>query len=487
MIPAHLRRSYLARQVGSLHLAQLADATGVAPLRSISWHNAALRLGVALPLFVVHDLGLLFAAPRGAGGWFDQGASGTASGEARRASPSARPRNVPPDALGPLTSWRELLLALADADVVQRAPRLRLPDDAIGLVVCRVLADAWQSWGYRSKATGAEELPLDPSVLGPADVAAAYADFDPAPWWAFLGHLAARRWHVLAAIEQVELETLKLAGLLGEEGVGVRGDPLDLFAALGSHEANEIARFSLELLPSVLETRRAAGVQAFAQDGYTSLERRGALDSLVPSELAHDDEVLALKMLEGDLLYYGRERRSEDDRRLAYLLVDASASMRGTRQVFARGLALALAKRLTLAGDEVWLRFFDAKLHELHRARGGTLDVPAILTFRGERGRNYGRVFRQLTAELERARKETAAQVTVFVITHGQCHAPVEEVQRVQKLARLHAVIVQPSSSVALDWLAYTDGHQVVGPEAFTSSPARRAKGLAVALGAGSR
>ena len=469
MIPAHLRRSYLARQVGSLALAQLVDPAALAPLRAIAWHNAALRLGLTLPLFVVHDLGLLFAAPRGAGGWH----------------PTAnRPRGVGAEAEAPLRAWRETILALADADVVRRASRMRLSDDVIGLVVSRLVRDAWQSWSYRAKTTGAEPLPLDPTILSPADVAGAFADFDPAPWWAFLGHLAARRWHVLAAVEQIELETLKLAGLLGEEGAS-GSDPLDLLAAIGSHEASEIARFSLELLPSVLETRRAAGVQAFAHDGYTSLERRGTLDSLVTSELAHDDEVLALKLLEGDLLYYGRERRAQDERRLAYLLVDSSASMRGTRQVFARGLALALAKRLALGGDEVWLRFFDAKLHELYRARAGVLDVPAILTFRGERGRNYARVFRQLASELERARKEAGADITVYLITHGQCHPPVEEVQRVRKLARLHAVIVQPSSDVQLDWLAHVDRHQVIRGEALSSGAARRAQGLAVALGAG--
>lgn len=465
MIPAHLRRSYLARQVGSLALAQLVDPAGLAPLRAIAWHNAALRLGLTLPLFVVHDLGMLFAVPRGPGGWQVAPARGDA----------------------PLAAWRETVLALADADVVRRASRMRLSDDVIGLIVSRLVRDAWQSWAYRAKTTGAEPLPMDPTLLGPGDVVAAFADFDPAPWWAFLGHLAARRWHVLAAVEQIELETLKLAGLLGEEGGGAGGDPLDLLAAIGSPEATEIARFSLELLPSVLETRRAAGVQAFAFDGYTSLERRGTLDSLVPSELAHDDEVLELKLLEGDLLYFGRERRAQDERRLAYLLVDSSASMRGQRQVFARGLALALAKRLALTGDEVWLRFFDAKLHELYRARAGVLDVPAILTFRGERGRNYARVFRQLASELERARKEAGSDVTVYLITHGQCHPPVDEVQRVRKLARLHAVIVQPSAEVQLDWLAHVDRHQVIRGEALTSGAARRAQGLAVALGAGGR
>ena len=48
--------------------------------------------------------------------------------------------------------------------------------------------------------------------------------------------------------------------------------------------------------------------------------------------------------------------------------------MRGQRQVFARGLALALIKKLTLEGDEIWVRFFDSRLHEtvkIARSRPG--------------------------------------------------------------------------------------------------------------------
>ena len=49
-------------------------------------------------------------------------------------------------------------------------------------------------------------------------------------------------------------------------------------------------------------------MQRFSIDGYASIERRGGPDALLPSELAHDEETLTLKMLSDDLLYYGRER-----------------------------------------------------------------------------------------------------------------------------------------------------------------------------------
>ena len=56
--------------------------------------------------------------------------------------------------------------------------------------------------------------------------------------------------------------------------------------------------------------------------------------------------------------------------------------MRGQRQVFARGLALALIKKLTLEGDEIWVRFFDSRLHETIKigALGpGAGAVPAVV------------------------------------------------------------------------------------------------------------
>ena len=67
-----------------------------------------------------------------------------------------------------------------------------------------------------------------------------------------------------------------------------------------------------------------------------------------------------------------------------------------------RGLALALIKKLTLEGDEIWVRFFDSRLHETIKIiRSGQVPVPYLLSFRSERGRNYGKVFRQFDVKLD--------------------------------------------------------------------------------------
>ena len=104
---------------------------------------------------------------------------------------------------------------------------------------------------------------------------------------------------------------------------------------------------------------------------------------MVLTQLAFDDEVFEQKLVDRELFYYTHEKQYENERRVHYVLVDGSASMRGVREVFARGLALALCKRLALLGEEVILRFFDSRLYEgrarlaIDRPRRGPLR-PAI-------------------------------------------------------------------------------------------------------------
>ena len=92
------------------------------------------------------------------------------------------------------------------------------------------------------------------------------------------------------------------------------------------------------------------------------------------------------------------------------VVIDASASMRGEREIFARGLAIALGKKLQLAGEEVWHALL--RLAPLRRAAGDGRSLPAawLLGFKGERGRNPARVFAQLATEIALLRARDAAR-----------------------------------------------------------------------------
>src|SRR5439155_12068200 len=122
---------------------------------------------------------------------------------------------------------------------------------------------------------------------------------------------ATQQLHVYTSLEQIDLDTLRLLGVFSGSGQAAQAplDLVDLFSVFQSAEANDIVNFSLELLPSVLETRRASGAQTFAVDGYASIERQGQLDALILSEFAYDDDLFERKVIDDELYYYGHEKQ----------------------------------------------------------------------------------------------------------------------------------------------------------------------------------
>jgi hypothetical protein len=481
MVPPDKRRSYLARQVGTLALSHVRTQNPMAAVRAAAWANTMGRLGVHLPLFIVHDVGLLLTAPRGAGGV------------------QLGPRDallaaiaLPDDARALLRQYGSLLATIAASDVVEKATSWRLRDDLVAVLLTKILGDLYHRWSEPTKSIGSEELPLDPQTYADADLAQHFRDFEAAPIIGFLRFLASQQLHVYTSLEQIDLDTLRLLGVFnGSSGAGIADaapiDLVDLFGVFQSAEANDVVNFSLELLPSVLETKRASGVQTFSVDGYASIERRGNLDSLILSEFAWDDDLFERKVIDDELYYYGHEKQRDEERRLQYILVDSSPSMRGVRQVFARGLALTLAKKLALEGDEVWLRFFDSRLYDTQKVQSGELAAPYLLCFKSERGRNYAKVFRQLALELARLRREDRRQLVVYILTHGQCHIPVEVVQQMRREAYLYGIFILPSSDVSLEYLDLLHRHQIVDDQTLQSRNRRRDKALEIVADAGGR
>lgn len=468
------QRSYLARQLGTMVLSMVVAESPMAVVRAASWRNSLARMGVHLPLFLVHDLGVMLSMSRGAGGY---------SLRARDAQ-LARVA-VPAAGKGLLEQYRRMLDNVAESEVIERLSGLRLRDEMIAVLLGRVLSDCYNRWRDRSKAAGSEPLPLDLGVFSDVDYAEHYREFDSRPLWAFVEHLVTQAMHIYTQIELIDLDTVRLLGLFkeesasGSEALGATVDLVDLFSVLSSPEAADVANFSLDLLPSVLETRRATAAQTFAVDGYASIERKGPVDSLVLSELAYDREIFEQKVVDHELLYYGHDKQQEEERLLQYVLIDSSASMRGQRQVFARGLAMALIKKLTLQGDEVWLRFFDSRLHEIMKiARSGQVPVPYILSFRSERGRNYGKVFRQFGAEIAKLRRDQKRRLVLYVITHGQCHVDPELIAAIKQQAYVYGVIVLPSEELLPEFVGLLHRQQIVGAEALSTRADRQRRAL---------
>ena len=449
----------LRRQLASLTFAEVAPSGPAEAIQAVTWWNMLARLGLPMPLVAVHDIGLLLS---------------------RRRQGQRQPHRVQPVARGAASAfraqYRALLAQVADSDVVGELGTAALRDETIAVVLARALSDIYLRWSARPRRPGLQELPVaSPSFE--RDRAALANNLDMTWVVSFLQRLLENERGFLARLDQIDVSALRLLGLFAVDG----GTPdlSDLYQIVGNIGAADIVDFSLQLLPSLLETKRRRSVQRFAIDGYASIERRGSLDALLPSELAHDPETLTLKALSDDLLYYGRERAPDAGRRLTYLLVDASASMRGTRQVFARGLALALCKKLSLLGGEVWFRFFDSRLYErMDVGRQARRELPRLLSFRSERGRNYARVFGDLAAEVSRLRQEEGRDVAITFITHAECHIPTATVEALARDASLYGVFVLPSKPISLEYLPLLHRYQVVTPETLARAGAGRRRAL---------
>lgn len=448
--------------LGSLAISQVRPASSAFPLRAVRWHQGLERLGVVLPFALVHDAGLLFTAPR----------------EQLELGPRCDPAMLAPrmrDAARLLDGYRAMLRELGESDVARRAAQLRMSDDLVTVVLSRLLSTVAARIGV---APGYRALvPFDASLFEgieaqlPALFASTRRDFEQRS----LEALDVARLFVLTMADALDVETLRLFGMLGSEASSSGAlAQVDLLAALESPEANDIVSFSLEILPSVLETKTRPAAGTTAAHGYSGLGTRGSVDSMVLTELAWDDVELTRRLLDNEVLYFAREQSRDEQKRIHYLLVDASASMRGDRQTFARGMAIATGKRLLLEGEDVAFRFFDARLYELHRAQNGQLPTAQLLSFKGERGRNPARVFAELATELDLVRHHDVRTPVVHLFTHAALYIPREMVQAVRGHAHISAVFILPSGGeLDLDYLDLLDAHWVVDHATVASGAAR--------------
>lgn len=447
----------LRRQLATLIYSQVTPALPADAITAAGWWNLCARLGCHLPLVVVHDFGLVLTAGR------------LGSGRQVRRELGRLP--------APVGRYQTLLNRVAASEAVAELGAAPLRDEMLAVILVRVLGDVFLRWAPRALAPA--ELPAaSPLYDTDRDTLARAHD----PGWAlsFLQRLVDHERGVLARLDQIEGGALRLLGLFSAEGGAA--DLGDLYQLLGNASgATDVVDFSLQLLPSLLETKRRPSAQRFSIDGYVSVERRGNVDALLPGELAHDEDVFIQKALSDDLLFYGHERQNEATRRLHVLLIDASASMRGAREIFARGLALALAKKLSLQGGDVWLRFFDSRLHpRFDLGRAARRDLPRFLAFRSERGRNYGRVFSDLVTEVGRLIREQGRQVVVTFITHGACHIPLNTVEALAALAHVTGIFVLPSQPLDLEYLPRLDRVQVVTAASLARPGDKRRRALEI-------
>lgn len=187
-------------------------------------------------------------------------------------------------------------------------------------------------------------------------------------------HLAPRDFRALSLAEAVELLRLGLRAVTEER--------LELWARTGLAELPEPAalpspppRDGRELLASLAADPELGGLVGVvrqlqaalrlpsralrrdeqATDGFVGVGNRGPLDRLLPSELAHDDDVLAVRIATNEALYVQREAPPRRPRARRRILLDDGVRLWGTPRVL--GIAVALALQASAPRDlevEVW-------------------------------------------------------------------------------------------------------------------------------------
>ena len=106
------------------------------------------------------------------------------------------------------------------------------------------------------------------------------------------------------------------------------------------------------------------------------------------------------------------------------------------------------------------------------------MNVPYLLCFRSERGRNYAKAFSALYLELLKLTRRERRSAALYIITHAECHIPVDIVEKLRRVAFLYGVFILPSAEIELDYLSLLHRHQVVDAQTLMNRKERAERAL---------
>jgi hypothetical protein len=230
--------------------------------------------------------------------------------------------------------------------------------------------------------------------------------------------------HILDRLQALTPDDVRFVAELGQGALGVT-DLADLRAltellSLPALRHSLIAEI-LAFLPALAEVTTGTALQTYAVDGYGGLARSGPLDALLPSEWALPSVLLTYRYLNGELLYYGRERPPERRTTLLLILVQLSDATAGDLEPLIKASALALARAGQARGATVRVAVFNTGLQP-----PGGLELPSeVAAFVGQPSRggvDLARVVGQVAAEV-RAQAHQYARVELLWLLHAQAGA----------------------------------------------------------------
>jgi len=398
-------------------------------LRATAQQDMAHRLGVHLPLMVLADLEVALGSKK----------SSMVNEEAFRGPPELRKS---------IATWRDFIAGVVASDTAQALARLRPSPGILTALTVRILQPVIQRWPpakdpFRLALKGVAIDPREsPPTLPPEGVEELQA---------LLGLVEMQRDRIEVGLARTDLDTVRLLSMLEHDAFEAPSadDLARLLAVFDMPSAHDVVNFALELLPSVMDARSKPTAQVYAVNGYRGLARSGSIDDLMLTELAYDEDIFLQRFVEKELFYHERERTRDREPERHLVLLDATAGMRGLRDTFARGVALAFIQQLVDQRKHVSVAFFDSGLHQRLPVKKGSRTVTYLLGFDRGRGRDYDRAFRDVLTEVRRMRDETRDDIIVTFITHGRCLVPREVLVDLTQSAKLHGVFVMPAGQSA--------------------------------------
>jgi hypothetical protein len=415
-----------------------AAAQDFAAARPAGWLRGAAAAGCPLLLGLAQDLGLLLSQPPGI---------------LRVAKPGHLPFDLD------TTAYLTFLQRVAGHPLVRDLPAWRPPlsDAALAVVLARLVEGLELPDTYTPPAGPAGVLFFRKlgAELERADPARLWRDTPPgerADWNKLLPAPALAR--IEANLRGLDRHELRFLAQYGPTLAGAPDprDLSDLLALTGLPEATRLALSqSLQLLPHLAPAHHLGGVQTYPEGGYEGLASRGSLDSLLPTEAAYPRALFLHRVLNGEALYYGRERPPERRRELAYLVAQAGHGLGSDGDVLARAALLALAHALAGRGYEVLYSFAGRELTD-PRPLGKPGEVARVLYHREAAPVDAEAVLRSVLHRLRGWRDEYRSRQVFWVLSEhfdadeAEDHAPVYQALRAEAGQQACYVRVGPAA-----------------------------------------
>lgn len=107
-------------------------------------------------------------------------------------------------------------------------------------------------------------------------------------------------------------------------------------------ENHSLGRLAKDLLAALYRPARLVPEKTLHMEGYSDISNRGNLDRLLMSELAYDDETLAVRIAQGEALYMRRETPPSRETLDRCILIDCGIRSWGTPRIYSAAVGLAL-------------------------------------------------------------------------------------------------------------------------------------------------